>query len=846
MTIHFLLTPDSCSARRLRRLVAEQEAHTEVVVGTWSGLVALAAESYMVPSKEGVWEENVGRTIQNMPDMFWSSSLEVAESETIRVVTTSLRMLLEGITPGIDLSKAGTSSCSDRADRHYHDFVKLHKEIQKALPDNLTVIQSILEQSADYVLRLVHVYYLDGLPRLNPWQLALVEKLNGDCIDSPDPALENILHEIIPAIDMRNPVNATEVIASRLFDPDSAPVSLDQSVQWLGVRDYLEEAEVACGIIQEKLKSDPSFAWRDFSLLVPADNAYTWAIREVFSKAGLPLSGLPDEARVQDLGREAILYFILCRRRPAPNMALAALVTSPLMPWPGAVGHQIAQEIMGGHYDFEFTEQADKAWKRVWQLIRKSEEKPAKLKMAIKEFASLLNADDEVADHNARARGIAEAAGLVLQSAKVVPWDELLATVSPENLSASGEVETTQEGIAVFTEHNEPWRKTKRLLVLGFNEGRYPAAPARSPVFFDEDITVLKAESGLDIQTQVDILQERRGLFKRQLSSAEEIVFLVPRKDGLGGNLTPSQSLPFMARLFEDVDEPGKLIHDLEKDTDREKIVGIATAAEGLPVMPRVKDVSNLQLGFDLVMLRTDKEGAARPQSPSRLGTLMTSPFAWVLGSVGITARDWEPEELSVAEKGTLAHDVFEHLFAAGKNLPSEKRIETSVNRLLNESIIRICPYMLAPEWITERKNLEGEIITAALAWRRLLKVAKAKVVEVEPWIRGSFDGLPIHGKADAILSLDGGNILVVDYKKSSSGARREQMRKGYDSQTSLYRTMLQTGVQDECFQIIPRLGFSTICSMTRQLLQTPPAGWAARWPVSRRWVRIFRSTPSL
>ncbi len=836
MIIHFFLTPDSSSVRRFKRLVTEQTARVGVVVGTWPELLDSAAETYLVSVPEGTWEEKVGSAIRSMEGMFWSRSLEVAESETVRAVTASLRMLLEGTTPGKGLPEVNPKSLSDRALRHYNDLRQLHDETENALPDDLTVIRDVLGRPGDEALRLIRVYAHEGLPRLNPWQSALIEKLNSDCVElsdtSSDPALEKVLQEIAPESDLgkitRGACSATNAIARNLFDTDSTPVPLDQSVQWIGVRDHLEEAEVACGMVQEALKSDQSLSWKDFSLLIPADRAYAWAVREIFRSAGLPLSGLPEETRVRDLGRETVLYFLLCRKKPAPNMALAALVTSPLMPWSGAEGYGIAQSIMDGRYAFDFGEQADKVWKRVWKLIRDSEEKPAKLKSAIIEFASLLNTAEELIDHVARARAAAEAVGSMLKSQEDIPWEQLLEAVSPEALSESGKVETTQEGVAVFTEHQEPWRKAKRLLVLGFNEGRYPAAPHRSPVFFDEDIAALKSGGALDVQTQADILQERRLLFKRQLSSAEEITFFVPGRDGLGGSLTPSQSLPFMARLFEGVKEPKKLILDLERIVTREKASGIALAPEGVPVPPRGRDVSDLDLGQDLVMLRKDEEGNPKPQSPSRLGTLMTSPFAWLLASAGITVRDWGPEELSVMEKGTLAHDVFENLFIPNKTLPEENRINESVNRLLNEAIIRICPYMLVPEWTTERKHLEGEIITAALAWWRILKTAGAQIVDVEPWIQGSFEGLPIHGKADAILSL-GSKMLVVDYKKSGSGSRRKQMRKGFDSQATLYRTMLQSGGQDgklaEELSKKPEIGILYYL-LNDQTVLTDTSGW--------------------
>jgi hypothetical protein len=43
-------------------------------------------------------------------------------------------------------------------------------------------------------------------------------------------------------------------------------------------------------------------------------------------------------------------------------------------------------------------------------------------------------------------------------------------------------------------------------------------------------------------------------------------------------------------------------------------------------------------------------------------------------------------------------------------------------------------------------------------------------------------------------VQIPSGKLLVVDYKKSSSGKRRERMLKGFDLQAHLYRLMIQTG----------------------------------------------------
>jgi len=56
-----------------------------------------------------------------------------------------------------------------------------------------------------------------------------------------------------------------------------------------------------------------------------------------------------------------------------------------------------------------------------------------------------------------------------------------------------------------------------------------------------------------------------------------------------------------------------------------------------------------------------------------------------------------------------------------------------------------------------------------------------------------------VRGFADVLLQLPSGLVLVVDYKKSSSGSRVKRMEKGYDIQASLYRMMISTSeVPDE------------------------------------------------
>ena len=121
-------------------------------------------------------------------------------------------------------------------------------------------------------------------------------------------------------------------------------------MQWLGVRDFLEEAEVAAGMAQQMLAENPGLTPSDIGLLMPDTFEYSLAVNDAFSAAGLPLSGLPVDHWQRDLGREALFHFLYCRQKPSPAMALAVCLSSPLMPWSKEQGAELAQTVMDGDY----------------------------------------------------------------------------------------------------------------------------------------------------------------------------------------------------------------------------------------------------------------------------------------------------------------------------------------------------------------------------------------------------------------------------------------------------------------------------------------------------------------
>jgi hypothetical protein len=161
-----------------------------------------------------------------------------------------------------------------------------------------------------------------------------------------------------------------------------------------------------------------------------------------------------------------------------------------------------------------------------------------------------------------------------------------------------------------------------------------------------------------------------------------------------------------------------------------------------------------------------------------------------VLAELEAEHVSWQPETLDVMLRGSLAHEVFERLFPPGKDHPSPEQIEAEVPKLLLDRIRAIAPFLQTSAWTVERNMLETEIIKSAKHWSLILKSLDAEIVGNEFWLAGSLFDHPIHGKADCLLRLPSGQPVVVDYKKSSSGNRRDRLQKGWDLQVDLYRRM--------------------------------------------------------
>ncbi len=205
---------------------------------------------------------------------------------------------------------------------------------------------------------------------------------------------------------------------------------------------------------------------------------------------------------------------------------------------------------------------------------------------------------------------------------------------------------------------------------------------------------------------------------------------------------------------------------------------------------------------------RETEEGRHRPQSPSRLETLLVSPLAWLLDELEAKDRSWAPETLDVLTLGSLMHKVIELLFPEEAPVPEDP---SSTLRPLRgcwrrRSVPRR-PGSPVLDWTAERASVRKEAETTVLAWARFLRSSGAEVLRNEITLAGDHGGLLIRGRADCVLRLSDGRLLVVDHKRSSARGRRERMTKGWDLQVALYRAMLERPTEDTALTDLVRAG---------------------------------------
>lgn len=716
------------------------------------------------------------RVIAAMPDPVWADSLANAPSEMISTVITALEDL---VLAAPDLRVPEVDGLPDsRAKRHLTALVNLWRQMADALPEGLAV--------ARHVLDLPEGRFLDPLP--------VVE----DSLDELAPAAMKALHDrlraefgAVPA----HPAARAATEGSRLHalqggltakDADIGPD--DGSTAFYGLRDPASCADFAAA--RARALMEGGCPAREIALMTGGD---TRQLARACAAQGVPLSGLPAMLPERDVQGETALHLLLAKRPPTPAMVLASIALSPLMPWSAQTGRDLAEALMGGDFRGQVLETAPDH-KTLWDDIRASASSLPQLRFLMDRICQHLPDGDAL-----RAR-------LPTPMGDGNPdWEAILHGLQITS-PATGEPVYNLEGVSLWSAHETPWRPCRHLIVTDFTEGLYPARPRTNPLFLDSEIAMIRDVAGLHLRGRSERLTRSLSLFEAQLrATSESVTFLIPWRDLSGGRLAASAGLSLAARVIDGVGNAADLITDLS----RVPPVDWPVAHHLMPSAPEPSAIPEA-ISFpdhDLRMLRREEDGTMKPQSPSRLEVLVVSPLAWLLGELNAVDLSWSAERLDVMIKGNIAHDVFEHVFTPGQELPRPETLPEAVAEAYDRALTRHAGFLRGAAWEMERNGLEREIAQAALHWLDHLEALGAKILGNEVWLRGQAHGIRLHGKADAIIERPDGTLLVVDHKKSATAGRRRRMEAGWDLQAGLYRDMITHPIRTESDGMAPLIG---------------------------------------
>jgi phage tail protein X len=717
-----------------------------------------------------------GRVIVAEPDPVWAESLANAPVETIAAVTQALEGLVLA-TP--DLRPPATLSLPDsRAGRHLAALVALWRAMGDALPEGMAVVR--------HVLALPRGRFVDPLP--------VVE----GSLDPLVPPAMRALHDrllaefgTVPAL----PAPAGAPTGSRLATlqmglarPEMETGPADDTIAFYGLRDPALCADFAAA--RARALIDGGCAARDIAVMTAADPRQ---LARAFAAQGVPLSGLPATLPERDIQGETLLHLLLAKRPPTPAMVLASLCLSPLMPWGAQTGRDLAEALMQGNFRARVLE-ATPDHKALWDDIRAPAASLAQLRFLM----------DRICDRLTGGATLCARLAPLLLGEGSPDWEAILRNVSVAPPTVA-DPDRNLEGVSLWQAGESPWRRCRHLIVTDFTEGHYPARPQANPLFLDSEIARIRETTGLALRGRAEGLARSLALFDEQLSAVSgSVTFLIPWRDLAGARLAPSAGLSLVARAIAGR-EAADLVIDLARLAPSDWPVPHQRplALPAPPVPPEALDLG----GRDLLGLRRDEAGLTLPQSPSRLETLLVSPLAWLLDELGAKDLSWSAEDLDALARGNIAHDVFEHVFLPDAPLMDDTALTEAVTDAYDKALTRHAGFLRSPSWEMERKGLERDITRAALRWRDHLRDLGARTIGNELWLHGEAHGIRLRGKADAILELPDGALLVVDHKKSGTAGRRRRMEAGWDLQAGLYRDMIARPIRTEGDDMGPLIG---------------------------------------
>jgi uncharacterized protein YihD (DUF1040 family) len=783
--MQFVLVPDAQAGFSVRKQLAS-ETLTNVSVGTFSALIDLVKEAWLLPStdlnNDDKFQQAFNDALPKVADAFWQQSYQIDDINTATVIEQNLRYILEALPLGEDL-RAITDSES-RITQYYNDFVTLFDVMDKTRPSQQEVASKWFELHQQAPLFNIEVISLIDISLFTPWQQQVLSTLQS--LEKPQSAENKALRTKLEAMLNEKKQSSMNTLAKRLFtDNVSDELSLESSLAITRCRDSYQETEFVVAKIQKMIFDDHIDA-NSIAVMLPNNEHWQQLVPKMLNQAGIATSNfLASNSQYQwdfQLIKECLtLYVNILSDQVIAPMQYAAIVTNPLMPWSQSKGQQLAEKIFAGKLESLLEQEG---CSQVISLLLT----PTSIAVSdwLNQLIELLQfpRDVRVISKSRLQTLIAQQQlELVGQNKEdVVNLGFVINRFNPSNVSIDNDQPKYQKNsLLLLSENDVLYHQVEQLFVIGFNQDNYEFNTTLSSLFNAENWQELSKQSGLNLTHYLVKQDLKQAGFKQSLANvSDKLIITLSSLDLEGRTVNVSETLTDIAVCVQAQGkvEPEALISNV--DTEILSALNQLSTGEELKFnLPK-----QLNLGQDLLASNLDSEGNHRPESPSSLSQMMVSPFAWWLNRNYLTLKDWPVEELTIMLKGTLAHKVFE-LFFKGKY----QDVNGVFGQLFERAISEDAPFLATPRWRLERSQLKAEIHQSLVPFVQWCQVEQWQCIATEENLSGELFGLRVRGEADAIFSTPE-QTLILDYKTSKSTGRIKPLESGYEVQTKIYREL--------------------------------------------------------
>ena len=389
-----------------------------------------------------------------------------------------------------------------------------------------------------------------------------------------------------------------------------------------------------------------------------------------------------------------------------------------------------------------------------------------------------------------------------------------------------GTIPTSADEVMIGSAATLRAERPRFAIVLGLNEGQFPASAGRGSLLSDTEKHKL-ADLGMELDgDSADAAADEMFYVWRAFALPRDRLFLSYASAGAdGGDAAPSFAVARIHALF----DYEKNEFPVQKFRDQPTLDRIYTPTGAWEHMPELSPADR-KAALSLLTTDTDADMAARydrplvdkaasvpPEqaetlfddrsyNPSNLNAFASCPFAYYCDKV-LQLRQAADDELDSADTGTLMHNILEHVFStareAGRPFDSydDEEIRTMVERCAADYIEELRQNgELSPRSEATLGNVTAAafFVARALFRRAANDVFKPSLFELNLADLGNeafveLDGthkIPLTGKIDRIdtATVDGSTyVRVIDYKTGAKEFDPAAIERGFDLQMPLY-----------------------------------------------------------